>query len=54
MNPGLPPSELVVAHALRPGIPGFFTSWLLEPSIKKILRPFRNAAGALAPGEWAA
>jgi hypothetical protein len=54
MNPGLPPSELIVAHALRSGIPGFFASRLLEPELKKILRPFRGAAGALAPGELVA
>jgi hypothetical protein len=49
MNPGLPPLELVVAHALRSGIPGFFASRLLEPSMKKILSPFRDAAGDLGP-----
>ena len=54
MNPALPPSELVVAHALRTGISGFFASRLLEPGMKKILTPFRDTAGALAPGEWAA
>ena len=54
MNPGLPPSELVVAHALRSGIPGFFASRLLEPGMKKFLRPFLDTAGALALGERAA
>lgn len=54
MNPGLPPSELVVAHALRSGIPGFFASRLLAPDLKKMLRPFRDAAGASALGELAA
>ena len=54
MNPALPPSELVVAHALRSGISGFFASRVLEPGIRKILRPFRDAAGASAHGELAA
>ena len=54
MNPGLPPSELVVAHAVRSGIPGFFASRLLDPGMRKMLKPFRDTAGALAPGEWAA
>ena len=54
MNPGLPPSELVVTHALRIDIPGFFASRLLESGMKKILKSFRDTAGASAPGEWAA
>jgi hypothetical protein len=54
MNPGLPPSELVVAYALCSGISGFFASRLLEPGMKKILRPFRDTAGALAHGELVA
>ena len=54
MNPGLPPSELVVAHALRSGISGFFASRALEPGMKKILKQFRDAAGGSAPGEWVA
>jgi hypothetical protein len=54
MNPGLPPSELVVAHALRSGISGFFASRAMEPGMKKILKQFRDAAGGSAPGEWVA
>ena len=54
MNPALPPSELVVAHALRSGIPGFFASRLLDPGMKKFLGPFRDTAGALAHGEQVA
>ena len=54
MNPGLPPSELVVAHALRVGIPGFFASKAMEPGLKKTLTPFRNAVGGSAPGELVA
>lgn len=54
MNPALPPSELVVAHSLRSGIPGFFNSRLLEPRMRKLIRPFRDAAGASAHGELVA
>src|ERR1035437_4572622 len=37
MNPALPPSELVAANALRAAIPGFFSSSMLDPKLKKIL-----------------
>ena len=37
MNPALPPSELVVANALRSAIPRFFSSSQLDPKLKKIL-----------------
>uniref|UniRef100_UPI00260E4486 hypothetical protein n=1 Tax=Propionivibrio sp. TaxID=2212460 RepID=UPI00260E4486 len=36
MNPALPPSELVVANALRAAIPAFLTFPQLDPSLKKI------------------
>jgi hypothetical protein len=42
MNPALPPSELVAANALRAAIPGFFSSPLLDPKLKKILDPYRR------------
>ena len=43
MNPTLPPSELVAAHALRAAIPGFFASSLLDPKLKKILDQYRRS-----------
>jgi hypothetical protein len=42
MNPALPPSELVAANALRAAIPGFFSSSLLDPKLKKILYQYRR------------
>jgi len=36
MNPALPPSELIVASALRSAIPTFFTVCALAPDLKKI------------------
>ena len=41
MNPALPPSELVAANALRAAIPGFFSTSLLDPKLKKILDQYR-------------
>jgi hypothetical protein len=37
MNTQLPPSELVVAHALRSGLPGFFASGGPGPEMEKFL-----------------
>jgi hypothetical protein len=37
MKPALPPSELVVANALRSAIPRFFSSSQLDPKLKKII-----------------
>jgi hypothetical protein len=54
MNPQLPPSELVVAHALRSGLSGFIASRYLGPQMKKMLKGFRWPAGGPAPGEWVA
>jgi hypothetical protein len=54
MNPQLPPSELVVAHALRSGLSGFIASRSLGPQMKKMLKAFRWPAGGPAPGEWVA
>jgi hypothetical protein len=42
MNPALPPSELVAANALRAAIPGFFSSSLLDPKLKKIFYQYRR------------
>jgi len=43
MNPALPPSELVVANALRSTIPRFFSSSQLDPKLKKILHQYRRS-----------
>jgi hypothetical protein len=40
MNPELPPSELVVANALRTGIPEYFTSPGLDPNLAKICQDY--------------
>ena len=40
MSPLLPPSELVVAHALRVGLPGFFPSAGAGPEMEKILAAY--------------
>jgi hypothetical protein len=40
MNPALPPSELVVANALRAAIPAFLTFPQLDPSLKKIVSKY--------------
>lgn len=38
MRPGLPPSELVVAHALRSSLPQFLAAATFEPTLAKFLR----------------
>jgi hypothetical protein len=43
MNPALPPSELVVANALRSAFPRFFSSSQLDPKLKKILGQYRRS-----------
>jgi len=43
MNPALPPSELVAANALRAAIPGFFSSFLLDPKLKTFLDQYRRS-----------
>lgn len=43
MNPALPPSELVVANALRSAIPRLFSSSQLDPKLKKILNQYRRS-----------
>jgi hypothetical protein len=40
IRPGVPPSELVVAHALRSSLPGFFREKGLGPEMTKILQPY--------------
>lgn len=42
MNPSMPPSELVVAHALRTCMPGFIASCAGDPELKKILEEYRR------------
>lgn len=40
MNPALPPSELVVASALRSAVPGLFSSAELDPNLRKIINQY--------------
>lgn len=54
MNPALPPSELVVANALRVGIPEFFSSPELDPNLTKILAKYRRPHADLHSGHVAA
>ena len=42
MNPAMPPSELVVANALRTGLPAFFAVCGLMPGLKKIVDAYRR------------
>ena len=42
MNPAMPPSELVVANALRSGLPAFFAVCDLVPGLKKIVEAYRR------------
>ena len=42
MNPTMPPSELVVANALRTGLGGFFAVCNCVPGFKKIVEPYRR------------
>lgn len=54
MNPALPPSELVVATALRHTVPEFFSSALIDPNMKKILRQYDAPLIVPQTEEWAA
>lgn len=54
MNPLLPPSELVVAHALRSGLPGFFASGASGAEMEKILEVYAMPNPARTPGASAA
>jgi hypothetical protein len=52
MNPHLPPSELVVAHALRSDLPGFLAGPLPGPELEKLLDAYRlheDAAARASP-----
>ena len=42
MNPAMPPSELVVANALRTGLPAFFAVCDLVPGLKKLVQTYRR------------
>jgi hypothetical protein len=42
MNPAMPPSELVVAHALRSTMPGFLAFPALAPDLTKIVEKYRH------------
>lgn len=54
MSPLLPPSELVVAQALRSGLAGFMASRALGPQMRKMIGGYAWPAGGPAPGEWVA
>jgi hypothetical protein len=54
MNPALPPSELVVANALRAGIQVFFAAPDLDPTLKKIKDEYRRLDLDLDTGPLAA
>lgn len=40
MNPAMPPSELIVANALRSSITTFFPVCTLAPELRKIVRTY--------------
>jgi hypothetical protein len=42
MNPAMPPSELVVANALRTGLPAFNAVCHLVPGLKKLVEKYRR------------
>jgi hypothetical protein len=42
MNPAMPPSELVVAHALRSTLPGLIAVPALAPNLMKIMAKYRR------------
>ncbi len=42
MNPAMPPSELVVAHALRSTLPGFIAVSALAPDLTKIIEKYHR------------
>ena len=42
MNPAMPPSELIVASALRSTIPAFFSVPAFAPDLKKIMIKYRK------------
>jgi len=42
MNPAMPPSELIVASALRSSIPAFLAACNLAPELKKMVNAYRR------------
>ena len=54
MNPALPPSELIVANALRSAIPALFSASKLDPSLKKIVDNYYRYDLDLVPNRMAA
>ena len=42
MNPAMPPSELIVANALRSTLPAFFAVAAFAPDLKKIMIQYRK------------
>jgi hypothetical protein len=42
MNPAMPPSELIVASALRSSLPGFFAASALAPDLTKIMAKYHR------------
>jgi hypothetical protein len=44
MNPAMPPSELIVASALRSTLPAFFSVSAFAPGLKKIMITYRKHA----------
>ena len=54
MNPSLPPSELVVANALRTGLPELFSSPEMDPTLAKFRHNYRTPHPDLEFGTTAA
>jgi hypothetical protein len=42
MNPAMPPSELIVASAMRSTLPGFLAVPALAPDLTKIMTKYRR------------
>ena len=54
MNPSLPPTELVVANALRTVVPEYFSSPGLDSNLTKVWQYYRNPDPDLDTGTTAA
>lgn len=54
MNPAMPPSELIVANALRAAIPALFSFPKLAPNLKKIINHYYRYELDSAPSRMAA
>ena len=52
MNPAMPPSELIVASALRSSLPGFFAASALAPDLTKIMAKYHRHDPHLRVNEW--